>query len=58
MINRHPHGRAQDAADGGRADLVAEASKFAVDAPEPPSRVLGAEPDDEVPDLLWQGRTT
>jgi hypothetical protein len=45
-------GLTQDAADAGCADLVAEAVQFAVDAAGAPTRVLDAEPDDQVVQLL------
>lgn len=38
----------QDPVDAGRTDSVPQATEFAVDAPEAPSWVLGAEPDDQV----------
>jgi len=48
-------GRAEDPADGGRADLVAEAAQFTVHAPEAPSGVLDAEPGDQLVQVFGQG---
>lgn len=45
-------GSTQHPTDGGGADFVPEAGQFAVHASEAPSGVLGAEPDDQVADLL------
>lgn len=43
---------AQDTADGGWADGVAEAAELAVHAAEAPAWVLGVEPDDQVAELV------
>jgi hypothetical protein len=49
---------AEHSAYGCCADLVAEASQFAVHAAESPVGVLCSKPEDEVADFLRQGRAS